>query len=89
MGRKGILALTQNLKTLSPAGMKLETGQLVDHTRCDFSADLSPELSLFAVELCNAWLSILMAAFPCFASLKFFCKTEPQFPCLRVYQDSI
>lgn len=66
MGTKGIFAFIQNLKILSPAGTKLGAVQLVDHACCNFSEDLSAGLSLFAVGLCNAWLSVLMAPFPCF-----------------------
>lgn len=54
MGTKGILAFIQNLKLLSLAGMELETRQLVEHACCHFNEDPSPELSLFAVGLCNA-----------------------------------
>lgn len=66
MGTKGMFAFIQNLKIVSPAGMKLESGQLVDHSCCSFSEDLSTGPSLCAVELCNAWLSVMMAPFSCF-----------------------
>lgn len=54
MGRKEVLAFIQNFKIFSPAGMELETRQLVEHACCNLSEDISPELSLFVAGLCNA-----------------------------------
>lgn len=66
MGSKGILAFIRNFEILSPAGIELKTGQLVGHACCNFSENLSPELSLFAVGLCTAWLSSPDGSTPCF-----------------------